>query len=365
MAAADVTVMGAGIFGLSVAYACLKRGARVRVVDPGGPGAGASGGIVGALSPHVPENWNPKKAFQLESLLLAREFWPEVEALSGRPTGYAPHGRIQPLADTRAVELAQSRATSAAALWRGEAVWAVIDAEAAAAGLPPGWLPEAGSGAYVRDTLSAHIHPAQAVAALAGAIRSRGGEITTAAVPEAAVSEAALPEAAAPEGAVIWATGAAGLEDLSRAFGRALGVAVKGQAALLGTGAALAPQIFAGGLHIVPHLDGTTAIGSTSEREFAGTDTDAQLDDVIDRARSVIPALREAPVIARWAGLRPRAYSRAPLLGEWPGRPGHFVANGGFKIGFGVAPMVGQVMADLVLDGRDAIPEGFGFPPDL
>ncbi|WP_412509844.1 FAD-dependent oxidoreductase, partial [Roseovarius sp. SYSU LYC5161] len=61
---ADITVMGAGIFGLSCAWCCLKRGARVRVIDPGGPGAGASGGIVGALAPHVPENWNDKKAFQ-------------------------------------------------------------------------------------------------------------------------------------------------------------------------------------------------------------------------------------------------------------------------------------------------------------
>jgi glycine/D-amino acid oxidase-like deaminating enzyme len=35
------------------------------------------------------------------------------------------------------------------------------------------------------------------------------------------------------------------------------------------------------------------------------------------------------------------------------------VANGGFKIGFGIAPMVARVMADLVLEGRDGIPEGF------
>ena len=39
---------------------------------------------------------------------------------------------------------------------------------------------------------------------------------------------------------------------------------------------------------------------------------------------------------------------------------GHFIANGGFKIGFGVAPLVAQVMADLVLEGRDRIPPGCG-----
>ena len=31
----------------------------------------------------------------------------------------------------------------------------------------------------------------------------------------------------------------------------------------------------------------------------------------------------------------------------------------GFKIGFGMAPRVGAVMADLVLEGRDAVPQGF------
>ena len=46
-------------------------------------------------------------------------------------------------------------------------------------------------------------------------------------------------------------------------------------------------------------------------------------------------------------------------LGPWPGREGHYIANGGFKIGFGVAPKVAQVMAALVLEGRDGIPAGF------
>ena len=46
----DVTVRGAGVFGLSVAWACARRGAKVRVIDPFGPAAGASGGIVGALA---------------------------------------------------------------------------------------------------------------------------------------------------------------------------------------------------------------------------------------------------------------------------------------------------------------------------
>ena len=58
MAMADVTVLGAGIFGLSIAWALTQKGAHVRVIDPQGVAAGSSGGVVGALAPHVPEQWN-------------------------------------------------------------------------------------------------------------------------------------------------------------------------------------------------------------------------------------------------------------------------------------------------------------------
>ena len=47
------------------------------------------------------------------------------------------------------------------------------------------------------------------------------------------------------------------------------------------------------------------------------------------------------------------------MLGPWPERPGHFIANGGFKIGFGMAPKISEVMADLILEDRDQIPKGF------
>ena len=74
MASVDVTVRGAGVFGLSVAWACVARGARVRVLAPEGLGKGASAGLVGALAPHVPEAWNALKQFQLDSLLMAEGF---------------------------------------------------------------------------------------------------------------------------------------------------------------------------------------------------------------------------------------------------------------------------------------------------
>jgi glycine/D-amino acid oxidase-like deaminating enzyme len=336
----DITIRGAGIFGLSIAWKALSRGASVSVIDPAGPGAGASGGVVGALQPHTPDVWNDKKQFQFEALIQAPAFWAGVEAASGIATGFSRAGRLQPLAGEREVVLARARAASAADHWGKSATWSVIETAETS-----DWRPPSPTGLYIYDTLSALIHPRHAIDSLAAALRVRGVEI---------ISEG--PD----RGAVVWATGWQGLHDLSQALGRAAGNGVKGQAAILRHDARGEPQIFAGGLHIVPHLDGTVAVGSTSERDFTDPHaTDAQLDDVIHRAAELVPVLKGARVVDRWAGVRPRAKSRAPLLGAWPGRPGHFIANGGFKIGFGVAPKVADAICDLVLDGSDTIPEPF------
>ncbi|MFD2738271.1 NAD(P)/FAD-dependent oxidoreductase [Sulfitobacter aestuarii] len=335
----DITIRGAGIFGLSIAWSCAQRGASVRIVDPNGAASGSSGGIVGALAPHVPENWNAKKAFQLESLLMAQRFWTEVEAVGGLDAGYVRAGRLQPIADEAALVLARQRAESAAQLWYDQASWQVRRASGAE------WEPLSPSGWLIEDDLSAHIHPRLACAALVAALRCSGVEV----------------EAEAPDrGRVVWATGTAGLEALNAGHSRQVGIGIKGQAALLAHDAGKVPQLFAGGVHVIPHGDGTVAVGSTTEREFtSAATTDRQIDAVIEAARKAVPVLRRAEVIETWAGLRPRARSRAPMLGPWPGHEGHYIANGGFKIGFGMAPKVAQVMADLLLEDRDNIPEGF------
>jgi glycine/D-amino acid oxidase-like deaminating enzyme len=236
--------------------------------------------------------------------------------------------------------MARRREVAAAETWGDAASWRVVEA----GGFD--WAPVSPTGLLVHDTLTARIDPPRAVEAAASAIRAAGGEIL---------------REAGDEGRVVWATGWQGLRDLALALGRPVGAGVKGQALLLRAAVpGDAPQLFVDGLHIVPHESGTVAVGSTSENMFEdAVSTDAQLDHLHERALAALPVLHGAPVVRRWAGVRPRARTRAPLLGPWPGRPGHFVANGGFKIGFGIAPKVAQVMADLVLDGRDGIPDGF------
>lgn len=335
----DITVRGAGIFGLSIAWACVNRGASVQVIDPAGPAAGSSGGILGALAPHVPENWNAKKAFQLDSLLMAETFWQTVHMAGGVDPGYARTGRLQPLANEHALQLARQRRETAQDLWGTHAEWRVQSVDQSE------WQPPSPTGFVIYDTLSALIHPRSACAALVAALHAKGVPIL---------------QHGDEMGRVIWATGVQGLSQLSDRQGVIVGNGVKGQAALLDYDAAGAPQIFADGVHIIPHAQGGVAIGSTSEREYGDpTTTDNQLSILVDKARKLMPVLETAKVSEQWAGVRPRSRSRAPMLGQWPGRDGHFIANGGFKIGFGMAPKIAEVMADLVLDDKDTIPNGF------
>ncbi|HVG49789.1 MAG TPA: FAD-dependent oxidoreductase [Rubellimicrobium sp.] len=327
MARIDVTVRGAGVLGLACAFTLAERGARVRVIDPGGVGAGASGGVVGALSPHAPEGWDEGKAAQLEALRMQEGFWARVREAGGGDAGFARTGRLMPVADAKGVEVARRRGEAARELWHGVAEWRL---EAVA----EGWGPVSPAGVWVRDTLAARVAPRRGLAALVAAVRAQGGEV---------VGEGA------EEGAVIWATGVAGLG----------GAGVKGQAALLRlAGVEGEPQVYAGGVYVVPHADGTVAVGSTAEKEWGDpVATDERLEAVIAKARALVPALGDAPVVERWAGVRPRAASGALWLGR--DAAGAFGANGGFRTGFGMAPLVGRWMADLVLEGRDAIPAGF------
>jgi len=340
--AADVTVVGAGVFGLASAWACARRGAKVRVIDRTGVAAGCSGGVVGMLSPHAPERWNETKEFQFQSLVYGEAFWREVETVGGVSSGYDRVGRLQPIDTERALELARERTENAVVHWQGKAHWRVIDAAKAG-----DWAPATSTGLLIEDTLSARLHPRRACEALVAALHARGCTVE-------------IGEASNLQGQVIWATGVAGLKELTEAKGKTVGNGVKGQAAVFGLDAGGAPICSAGDVLVVPHADGTVAVGSTSERDYSSPDaTDDLLEDLIARACDVFPLLAAAPVVERWANLRPRAKSRAPMLGEHPLHQGQFIANGGFKIGFGMAPGVSEAMADLVLEGRDTIPDRF------
>lgn len=349
--APDILVIGAGIFGLACAQACAARGLSVVVAEAATPGAGSSGGPVGALSPYAPEKWNAKKALQLTTLLGAEAYWRGIHQTGGTDPGYARTGRLIPLTTAAQRARAEIHATNAATLWPAPLSWHVRDTH-------PGLAPEAAPFGLVVETLSARISPPRAIAALTAALTARGVPILTGTrALGLAPGGVRFADTTRSAGAVILATG----------FGAPLAPTpplqgIKGQALLLApTRHPLGPRILtADSLYVVPHADGSIALGSTTEADWTDpTSTDAALDALLARASATCPDLRDATILRRWAGIRPRGPRPEPMLGPLPDAPRVFIANAGFRTGLALAPMVGDALADMVTGAAPALPPGY------
>jgi len=363
----DILVAGGGVVGLWVARLAHQAGMRVVLAERDRIGGGASGGLLGALMPHMPERWNPKKQFQFDALVSLPARIAEIERETGRDCRYRRCGRLLPLTKPHHATLALERQAAAETHWN--AADARFDWHIGADGHADGWPARASMPhGVVFETLSARVDPRAYGAALAASIADavallEGEGLET--VDETAGLVTTTKGRPIRAGHVVIAAGHDSfglLGRLTRQTPETYGTAVKGQAALLRADIdPVWPLIFRDGLYLVPHEGGRVAVGSTSETRFDdGFATDAQLDAVIAEAAVLCPQLTGAPVIERWANLRPKAVKRDPMIGRVPGFERLFVATGGFKITFGIAHEMARCALDLALrDTADSLPDSF------
>ncbi|MEM9010281.1 MAG: FAD-dependent oxidoreductase [Pseudomonadota bacterium] len=356
MEKAGILIVGAGIFGLAAAWALSQRGHRPLVVDRVGPGAGASGGPLGALTPFSPERWSEKKALQLEALTAAEGFWQEIAAASGQDPGYGRIGRLIPLRSAEERARAETRAADALRHWAGTAAWKLRDETGPIE-------PTAAPFGVVHETLSGRVDPKRAMAALAAGLETRDVEIRTGWQAERIGPEVAeFDRGPIAAETIVIAAGAATDTLIGPLAGAPSWPGVAGEAARLDADLAGTPLIAAPGLYIVPHADGTVAVGATKER--AGDDA-PDLDALLAAAGDLLPTLRTAPVLERWRGVRPRGRWPDPVIGRLPRAPRIVVATGGYGIGFGLAPRIGEAVADLVEGRIPALPPRFALGAHL
>ena len=74
--------------GLWAAVHAERLGIETLLIDSGRIGGGASGGLLGALMPHMPDKWNAKKQFQFDALLSLETEIAALEAATGLSAGY-------------------------------------------------------------------------------------------------------------------------------------------------------------------------------------------------------------------------------------------------------------------------------------
>jgi glycine oxidase len=359
-------IIGAGIVGLWCAVHAVRAGLRPLIIDSVGIAAGASGGIVGALMPHQPSVWSPKKALQLEGLLTLPHEIAALEAETGLSAGYARAGRLMPV--WTETERAKHLAWEAGAKlhWPDDFQW-----NAAEVVQNQGWLdPEAAPLGTAFDSLAARLDPRAMCALLAKAIENNAdfdfGVGVSAILPDRSILMNDANRIVAKH--ILITTGIKSFDLLEPIIGRKTGTGVKGQAALLRTVKSINPTelpvIYADGLYVIAHQNGLIAVGSTSENQWShATSTDDQLDALLIKARAICPILRDAEIIERWAGVRPKHESRDPVVAELNEAPGIIVATGGFKISFAVAHLmareaIGYLTGDTG-DFRNILAEGW------
>ncbi len=101
------------------------------------------------------------------------------------------------------------------------------------------------------------------------------------------------------------------------------------------------------GCYAVPR-HGMTLLGATSEvAQWAEETTPEGMEQLQKRMQTVFPGLDLAQATMTWAGIRPRTRDRVPHLG-WLEPHRLLVASGHYRSGISMAPLSGEMIADLV-----------------
>lgn len=109
-------------------------------------------------------------------------------------------------------------------------------------------------------------------------------------------------------------------------------------------------------VNLQPQSHGGCLIGST--RQFRGMDRTLNrelLHRSLSRAARYAPALRDAPIVRTWVGLRPYSLDKHPLIGPWPPLRGLWIAAGHEGLGISLAPITGQLLAQQLVGAPTAV----------
>ncbi|MBV9580150.1 MAG: FAD-dependent oxidoreductase, partial [Chloroflexi bacterium] len=134
-------------------------------------------------------------------------------------------------------------------------------------------------------------------------------------------------------------------------------VPVKGQIlSLRGLGRAPRRVIWGGECYLVPRPDGEIVLGATEEEgNYDVRPTLAGFNRLTEAALEIVPAAGAFSVDSFWAGLRPAAPDRFPIVGWAPGLEGLCVATAHYRNGVLLGPLTGRRVAEHILHGAHLV----------
>ena len=355
----DAVVVGAGVIGLSVAWAAARRGLSVCVIERHHPGSGASSVAAGMLAPVGEASFGENDLLELN--LTSHAIWPgfaeSLEEYTGAEAGYLPLGALH-VAFDRDEEAELRRKGELHDRLGLESGW--LDADECRE-LEPGLAPSLIGGLYVPGDAAAD--PRQLVSALALALERSNGDLVAGSAPLSARFNGSGVVLELDDGVrigasrLVLATGAwsAGSESpwLPSEL-RAEVRPVKGQIlelkAMPPVSEQVASRIVCGErFYAVPRADGTLALGATvEEKGFDSQITAGAVHELLREGYRALPDIAELQFIGARAGLRPTTPDNAPLIGASPQEPNLIYATGHFRNGILLAPATAEIVASLL-----------------
>jgi sarcosine oxidase subunit beta len=356
--ATEAVVIGGGVIGSSIAYHLARSGVRTTLLEKNDVACAASGASAGGVRQ---QGRDPR---ELPLSMRATVRWATLEEELGADIHYRRGGHLT------LTETEQERDALAASVERQRAAGLdlVMVEGADLRELAPAVSPRAIAGSYSRE--DGHANPGMTTKAFAAAAARHGAEIRTGVtVLGLEVSGGGVVGVRTDEGLL-----AADVTIL------AAGAWSKTLAATVGIDLPIAPM----GLQMllteaVPHcLD--QVLGSVGRRisfkqvpsgHFligGGWPGDWSLDQSMGRvlpgsvwgsaqaATAIVPATRGIGLEDAWVGIEARAADDVPILGPVAGLDGLVVATGFSGHGFQLSPAIGQVIAELIVEGAPSIP---------
>lgn len=354
----SVAIVGAGVIGLSVGWRLVAAGCAVDVYERGEAGRGASWAAAGMLAAGVESE--PGEEALLPLTRASQALWPgfaaELEAASGIDVGYRDEGTLV-IALTRD-DVERLRFTFELQRRLGlEIEWL---GGAAARAREPHLSPRVAAACFSpRDV---QVDNRSVARALAAAFRHAGGRLHENTPVEAIDIEGNVARGVVVAGTlrradvVVLAAGAAspdvpGLPERARPPVRPL----KGQMLALRmdpSAPLLRHVVWAPNAYLVPRRDGRLLVGATvEERGFDDSLTAGGILALLDGVWRALPGAEELAIDGMWVGFRPGSRDDAPILGL-SGIDGLVMATGHHRNGILLAPITGDALSALILDGK-------------
>jgi glycine oxidase len=332
----DAVIVGGGIIGLASAWRATQRGLRVRVLERGRTGCGATHAAAGVLAP------DPETPGFTALAVRSWELWPAFAQELRDATGID-------LGHTRCGSLVLSFGGPVDATLGGE--W--LDATECKA-LEPGIADDCTGGLHLPQ--DAQVDPRRVVEALAAAlgdvVRS-GADVVELADDHVVLADGSRIDAER----VVLAAGAWSARRLAK---RLPVHPVKGQTLRLRGPLPATRIIRSDHVYVVPRASGETVVGATIEEAgYDETVTGEATEALLRQATRAVPAVAELELVEAFASLRPATPDGGPLIGEWEGL---LVAGGHYRNGILLAPVTADAIAAL-LAGAAPPPEAAPFDP--